>query len=78
VIESLRLQRLAGPGRLGAAASPACGHSHCSRVDLTSLLFGWHRLRLASEHAVVSDGGERPIRRIVEVAGEDGARCTVA
>jgi len=47
-------------------------------LDLTSLLFDWQRLRLASEHAVVSDGGERLVRRIVAIAGEDGLRCTVA
>jgi hypothetical protein len=38
-------------------------------VDLTSLLLDWQRLQLASDHAVVSDGGERPMRRIVALAG---------
>jgi len=47
-------------------------------VDLTSLLFDWQRLRLADEDAAASGGGERLVRRIVEIAGEDGLRCTVA
>jgi hypothetical protein len=34
-------------------------------LDLTSLLFDWQRLRLGSEGAVVSDGGERLVRRIM-------------
>jgi hypothetical protein len=47
-------------------------------ADLTSLLFEWQRLQLADEAAVASDGGERLVRRIVEIAGEDGLRCMVA
>jgi len=47
-------------------------------ADLTSLLFDWHRLRLAGGTAPAQDGGERLARRIVDTAGEEGLRCTVA
>jgi len=46
-------------------------------LDLTSLLFDWQRLRLAGESGSVAEGGERLVRRIVEIAGEPGLRCTV-
>jgi hypothetical protein len=54
------------------------GHgSHA--LDLTSRLFEWQRLRLASEHAVVvSEGGERLVVRIVDMVGEDAPRRMVA
>jgi hypothetical protein len=46
-------------------------------LDLTSLLFDWQRLRLGDETGVAADGGERLVRRIVEIAGELGLRCMV-
>lgn len=45
--------------------------------DLTSLLFDWHRLRLSKESATIPDGGERLGRRIIELVGVEGLRCTV-
>jgi len=47
-------------------------------ADLAGLLFDWHRLRLAGGATVAPDGGERLVRRIVEIAGDAGLRCTVA
>jgi aminoglycoside phosphotransferase (APT) family kinase protein len=46
-------------------------------LDLTSLLFDWQRLRLADEDSVTADGADRLVRRVVEIAGEPGLRCTV-
>lgn len=46
-------------------------------LDLTSLLFDWHRQRLAGQTALAQDGGERLVRRIIEVVGDAGLRCTV-
>jgi len=46
-------------------------------ADLTSLLFDWHRLRLAGERTTAPDGGERLVRRITQMVGEEGLRCTV-
>lgn len=46
-------------------------------LDLTSLLFDWQRLRLAYDTGLATDGGERLVRRIVEIAGEPGLRCTI-
>jgi aminoglycoside phosphotransferase (APT) family kinase protein len=46
-------------------------------LDLTSLLFDWQRLRLADEDSVTADGGARLVRRVVEIAGGPGLRCTV-
>lgn len=46
-------------------------------LDLTSLLFDWHRQRLAGQTALAQDGGERLVRRIIEIAGVAGLRCTV-
>jgi aminoglycoside phosphotransferase (APT) family kinase protein len=46
-------------------------------VDLTGLLCDWQRLRLAGEPELAPDGGERLVRRIVELAGEEGLRCAV-
>src|SRR5262245_45137276 len=45
---------------------------------LNSLLFDWQRLRLTDEGAVAADGGERLVRRIVQLVGGGGLRCTVA
>ena len=45
--------------------------------DLTSLLFDWHRLRLSKQSAAVPDGGERLVRRIIELVGIEGLRCTI-
>jgi Ser/Thr protein kinase RdoA (MazF antagonist) len=47
-------------------------------IDLAALLFDWHRLRLAGDHGLARDGGERLLRRTIEVAGDEGLRCTVA
>ncbi len=46
-------------------------------LDLTSLLFDWQRLLLANETGLAADGDERLLRRIVEIAGEPGLRCTI-
>jgi len=46
-------------------------------TDLASRLFDWQRQRLASEGTAVSGGAERLVR-IVEIAGDDGLRRTVA
>jgi hypothetical protein len=46
-------------------------------ADLTGPLFDWHRLRLAGDRALAPDGGDRLVRRIVEVAGDEGLRCAV-
>jgi hypothetical protein len=50
----------------------------CRAADLAGLLFDWHRLRLAGAEGLAPDGGERLLRRIVEVAGDQGLRCVVA
>lgn len=47
-------------------------------VDLTGLLFDWQRLQLADEPGLVSSGDERLTRRIVEMVGDKGLRCTIA
>jgi Ser/Thr protein kinase RdoA (MazF antagonist) len=47
-------------------------------TDLTTLLFEWHRLRLAGEPAPARDGDDRLVRQIVQIAGDQGLRCTVA
>jgi Ser/Thr protein kinase RdoA (MazF antagonist) len=46
-------------------------------LDVASLLFDWHRLLLADETGLAADGGERLVRRIVEIAGQPGLRCTI-
>jgi hypothetical protein len=45
--------------------------------DLTSLLFDWQRLRLSKQSATIPDGGERLVRRIIELVGIEGLRCTI-
>jgi Phosphotransferase enzyme family len=50
----------------------------CRAADLGGLLFDWHRLRLAGEAALAPDGDQRLVRRIVEIAGDQGLRCVVA
>ena len=47
-------------------------------LDLTSLLFDWHRLALDPEPSLASGEGDRLIRLIVQIAGWNGLRCTVA
>jgi aminoglycoside phosphotransferase (APT) family kinase protein len=49
----------------------------CRTTDLAGLLFEWYRLRLAGEAALAPDGAERLVRRIVEIAGDQGLRCVV-
>ena len=46
-------------------------------ADLAGLLFDWHRLHLAGDATLVTDGGERIVERIVEIAGDEGLRCAV-
>jgi hypothetical protein len=46
-------------------------------VDLASVLFEWHRLRLCGA-AVDPGGGERLIARITAIAGEAGLRCVIS
>ena len=48
----------------------------CRALDLTTLLFEWHRLHQA-DAAVAPDGRERLTDRIVDLAGERGLRSTV-
>ena len=48
----------------------------CRALDLTTLLFEWHRLHQAGA-AVAPDGRERLADRIVDLAGERGLRSTV-
>ena len=50
----------------------------CRAADLAGLLLDWHRLRLAGEQALAPDGGQRLVRRIVGIAGDQGLRCVVA
>jgi hypothetical protein len=50
----------------------------CRAADLAGLLFDWHRLRLAGEEGLAPDGAQRLVRRIVQIAGEQGLRCVVA
>jgi Phosphotransferase enzyme family len=50
----------------------------CRTTDLAGLLFEWYRLRLAGEAALAPDGAERLVRRIVQIAGDQGLRCVVA
>jgi len=49
----------------------------CRAVDLAGLLFEWYRLRLAGQEALAPDGAKRLVRRIVEIAGDQGLRCVV-
>ncbi len=50
----------------------------CRAADLAGLLFDWHRLRLAGGEGLAPDGTQRLVRRIVEIAGDQGLRCVVA
>jgi hypothetical protein len=50
----------------------------CRTTDLAGLLFEWYRLHLAGEAALAPDGAERLVRRIEEIAGDQGLRCVVA
>jgi Phosphotransferase enzyme family len=50
----------------------------CRATDLAGLLLDWQRLRLVSQATLVPDGGERLVRQIVEIAGDQGLRCVVA
>jgi len=50
----------------------------CRAADLAGLLFDWHRLRLAGAQGLAPDGDQRLVRRIVQIAGEEGLRCVVA
>jgi aminoglycoside phosphotransferase (APT) family kinase protein len=46
-------------------------------TDLASLLFDWHRLRLAGRQAAPG-GGAKIASRISAVAGDKGLRCVIA
>ena len=46
--------------------------------DLTSVLFDWQRLKLALESSVEPTGRAGLLRRILELVGDHGLRCTVA
>lgn len=50
----------------------------CRDADLGGLLFDWQRPRLVGEAALAPHGDQRLIRRIVEIAGDQGLRCVVA
>ena len=50
----------------------------CRAVDLASVLFHWHRLRLRGAAAVDPAGGERLAARITAIAGEAGLRCVIS
>jgi aminoglycoside phosphotransferase (APT) family kinase protein len=50
----------------------------CRATDLAGLLLDWHRLQLAGREGLAPDGAERLVRRIVEIAGDQGLRCVVA
>src|SRR6266498_1487878 len=49
----------------------------CRTTDLAGLLFEWYRLRLAGQDGLAPDGAKRLVRRIVEIAGDQGLRCVV-
>jgi hypothetical protein len=63
-----RDHRRGGLGRTGVGSRAA---------DLAGLLFDWHRLRLVGDQAIAPDGGDRLVRRIVELAGDEGLRSAV-
>jgi len=46
-------------------------------LDLTGLLFDWHRRVIASRGEQAPDGNSQLVRRIVRLAGRNGLRCTV-
>jgi Phosphotransferase enzyme family len=46
-------------------------------ADLAGPLFDWYRLRVAGDSTLAPDGGDRLVRRIVEIAGDEGLRCAV-
>jgi thiamine kinase-like enzyme len=46
-------------------------------VDLASLLFEWHRLRLGPDTEAAPGGGQKISGRIAAIAGDDGLRCTI-
>jgi Ser/Thr protein kinase RdoA (MazF antagonist) len=50
----------------------------CRAADLAGLLLDWHRLRLAGAEGLAPEGAQRLVRRIIDLAGEEGLRCTVA
>jgi len=50
----------------------------CRAVDLASVLFHWHRLRLRGAAAVDPADGERLAARITAIAGEAGLRCVIS
>jgi hypothetical protein len=49
----------------------------CRATDLAGLLLDWHRLRPADAQGLAPDGSERLVRRIVEIASDQGLRCVV-
>jgi aminoglycoside phosphotransferase (APT) family kinase protein len=48
----------------------------CRALDVTTLLFEWHRLRIGGSDVPLG-GGERLVGRIVDIATEQGLRSTV-
>jgi hypothetical protein len=47
-------------------------------VDLASVLFDWHRLRLRGTAVADLGGGERLTGRIAAIGGEAGLRCVMS
>jgi hypothetical protein len=50
----------------------------CRAVDLASVLFDWHRLRLRGTGAADPGGGDRLTERITAIGGEAGLRCVIS